>query len=165
VYNQVGMSLCVGCASLLQVEVFPAAFRRIAPGRDGDLLMVEGESSCFYHPQKKAAVACDVCGRFLCALCDCDVKSQHLCPSCLESGQRKRNIQGLENMRSLHSRLALVLSFIPVAGIVSIWLFFRYRNEPGSLVQPMRWAFSVALVLGIIQLLLVLVLGALIFLR
>jgi hypothetical protein len=158
VFNQPEATPCPRCAAPLQVEVFPALFRRIAPGRDGELVMVEGESSCFYHPQKKAAVPCDVCGRFLCALCDCEVKGQHLCPSCLESGQRKRSIRGLEDMRVLHSRLALILSILPlfITGLAAIWVALRYRKEPGSLVQPMRWAFPVALILGSLQTLILL---------
>jgi hypothetical protein len=76
----------------------------------------------------------------------------------LESGQKKKSIQGLETMRVLHSRTALMLSILPffITGIGAIWIALRYRKEPGSLVQPMRWAFSVALVLGSLQILLLL---------
>ena len=152
------VTLCPMCAAPLLVEVFPALFRRPAPGREGELVVVEGESSCFYHPQKKAAAPCDVCGRFLCALCDCEVKGRHLCPGCLESGQKQKSIRGLENMRALHSRTALLLSILPllITGPAAIWVALRYRQEPGSLVQPMRWAFPVALVLGSLQTLLLL---------
>jgi len=120
--------------------------------------MVEGESSCFYHPQKKAAVPCDACGRFLCALCDCEVKGQHLCPACLESGQRKKSIQGMEDVRMLHNRQAFVLSLVPVLGIAAIFIALRYRKEPGSLVAPMRWAIPAALILGGVQTLLLMLL-------
>ena len=135
------------------VEVFPAFFRPFAPGHAGDWVMVEGESTCFYHPQKKAVVPCDVCGRFLCALCDCEIKGRHLCPACLESGQKKKSIQGLEDVRVLHSRLAFMLSLLPffITGLAAIYVAIRYRKEPGSLVAPMRWAFPVALILGSLQ--------------
>ena len=61
-------------------------------------------------------------------------------------------------MRVLHSRLALMLSILPlfITGLAAIWVALRYRKEPGSLVQPMRWAFPVALILGSLQTLILL---------
>lgn len=153
VFNQPRLIPCPACETPLQIEIFPSFFEEIAQGRDAEAVMIEGESSCFYHPQKKAVVPCDLCGRFLCALCDCEVKGRHLCPGCLESGQKKRNIEGLEKMRVLHSRQALVLSILPlfITGLAAIYIAIRYRKEPGSLVAPMRWAFTVALILGSLQ--------------
>ena len=131
----------------------PALLRRIAPGREAEAVLIEGESSCFYHAQKKAIVPCDACGRFLCALCDCEVKGRHLCPNCLEAGQKKKNLEGLETVRILHSRQALMLSILPffITGLAAIYVALRYRKEPGSLVAPMRWAFPTALILGSLQ--------------
>jgi hypothetical protein len=153
VFNQPALGACPACHAPLLVEVFPAFFRPLAPGQAGERVMVEGESSCFYHPQKKAVVPCDVCGRFLCALCDCQIKGQHLCPACLESGQKKKSIQGLEDVRVLHRRLAFMLSLLPffITGLAAIYVAIRYRKEPGSLVAPMRWAFPAALILGSLQ--------------
>jgi hypothetical protein len=56
-------------------------------------------------------------------------------------------------MRVLHSRQALVLSILPlfITGLAAIYIAIRYRKEPGSLVAPMRWAFTVALILGSLQ--------------
>src|SRR5436190_2977326 len=107
-FNQPDTAFCPGCRSALQIALFPAFFRRAAVGRDGEAVMIEGESSCFYHPQKKAVLPCDACGRFVCALCDCELKGQHLCPSCLQSGQKKQTIQGLEDSRPLHAQQALI---------------------------------------------------------
>ena len=153
VFNQPEVVPCPHCGSPLQIEVFPAFFRRIAPGREAEAVLIEGESSCFYHAQKKAIVPCDACGRFLCALCDCEVKGRHLCPNCLEAGQKKKNLEGLETVRILHSRQALMLSILPffITGLAAIYVALRYRKEPGSLVAPMRWAFPTALILGSLQ--------------
>src|SRR5438128_1733856 len=85
-FNRQEFAPCPSCASLLQVEIFSAFFRPLAQGRPGETLLVETESSCFYHPQKKAVVPCDACGRFLCALCDCELQGKHFCPACLETG-------------------------------------------------------------------------------
>jgi len=155
VFNQPLPTPCSSCRTLLQVEVFPALFRPIGPGHAGEAIMVEGESSCFYHSQKKAVRACDMCGRFLCALCDCELKGRHLCPACLESGQKKQKIQGLEDLRVLYQRQALIVSFIPLIGPIAIFLALRYWKTPGSLVSPMRWAMPVALTFGILQALLI----------
>src|ERR1041384_5927116 len=81
---------CPFCQSLIQVEIFPALFKPIARGRAAEPDVIEGESSCFYHERKKAVTPCDICGRFLCALCDVEINNQHICPACLETG-RKRN--------------------------------------------------------------------------
>jgi len=154
-FNQAELTPCPYCGAPLQVEIFPAFFRPVATGRDGEALMVEGESSCFYHPQKKAVLPCDACGRFLCALCDCELHGQHFCPACLEIGGRKKRIESVENVRVLYARQAFMLSLLPflITGLAAIFVFLRYRKEPGSLVQPMRWAFPTALVLGILQVL------------
>jgi hypothetical protein len=146
--------LCPRCLKEIQVVAFPALYRRLAPAAtsSGESAL-EGDSTCFYHPQKKAAVLCDSCGRFLCALCDVELEQQHLCPGCLETGARKKNIQSLERTRQLHGRTALVLSAIPVllTGPVAVFMAIKYWNAPGSLVSHRRWHTRVALVLGLVQ--------------
>src|SRR6187549_347010 len=88
-YRNDEMVPCPSCSSALQVYAFPALFRPVEAGKTGDLVIVDGESSCFYHPEKKAVVTCSYCGRFLCALCDVDFNGEHLCPPCIESGKKK----------------------------------------------------------------------------
>src|SRR5438270_12600383 len=123
VYNLPQMTPCPACDVPLQVEIFPAFFRRIAPGRDGEALLEEVESSCIYHPQKKAVVPCEACGRFLCALCEVELDGKHLCPACLESGKKKKTIHSLEDMRMLYNRQALVLAVLPlfITGLAAIY--------------------------------------------
>jgi hypothetical protein len=152
-FNLPELNPCSACDALLQVEAFPALFRPATSGHDGEPILTEGESSCFYHPQKKAVVPCEACGRFLCALCDCAIKDQHFCPACLESGQKKKSIKGLESVRVLHMRQALILAILPlfISGMAAIYIALRYRKEPGSLVAPMRWAFPTAVALGSLQ--------------
>jgi hypothetical protein len=153
VFNQSAPAPCPGCGNPLQIEIFPAFFRRMAGERAGEAVMVEGESSCFYHPQKKAVLPCDACGRFVCALCDCEMKGRHLCPACLQSGQKKQSIQGLEDSRTLYPQQAFVLSLLPlfITGAAAIFMALRYWKTPGSIVRPMRWAMPVALILGSLQ--------------
>jgi hypothetical protein len=152
-FNTGRLTGCPWCRAMLQLEVFPAFFKPRASAPSGERVVVEGESSCFYHPQKKAVIPCEVCGRFLCALCDVELDGRHLCPACLDSGRKKKTIRSLEDSRPLYNRQALVLAILPffISGLAAIYMAVRYRNAPGSLVRPMRWAMTVALVLGILQ--------------
>src|SRR5438874_6597524 len=114
VVNRAELAPCLACATPLQVDIFPALFRPLQTGRSGEAVVVETESSCFYHPQKKAVVHCEGCGRFLCALCDCELHGQHYCPQCLETGKRKGKIKSLENERTRYDSIALGLAIAPL---------------------------------------------------
>src|SRR5256885_1956613 len=85
--NQTDLAPCTSCNSQVRADVFPALVRPIASGPSGEPLVIESEASCFYHPQKKAILPCEGCGRFLCALCDCELHGQHFCPACLQVGR------------------------------------------------------------------------------
>ena len=114
IYNQGVLAPCPGCGSMLQVEVFPALLKPLPEGRAGETILVEGEASCFYHPQKRAVLPCAACGRFLCALCDVELNNEHLCPGCLESGRKKGKLIQLETKRTLYDSSALLLSVFPI---------------------------------------------------
>lgn len=153
---------CPKCQTLLQVEVFPAMFRQNAPGQLGEVLLVEGESSCFYHPNKKAILPCEGCGRFVCALCDCELNSQHFCPACLEAGKTKGKIKSLENHRVLYDTLALSLAVVPPVSLL-FWVFslftapaalfiaIRFWNAPLSLVRRSKIRYVIAIVFASLQ--------------
>lgn len=153
-FNTHGFFLCPGCGRKLQVEMFPAIFQRFTPGRTGETIMEEGESSCFYHPQKKAVVPCDACGRFLCALCDCELDGRHICPACLEAGKTKGKIKNLQNRRMRYDQIVLALSIVPLGFLVfitapmAIFLSIRHWNTPCSLTvryPKVRYAFAIAI--------------------
>jgi hypothetical protein len=148
------------------VEIFPALFRQFTPGRGGDRLLTEEEASCFYHPQKRAAVPCDACGRFLCGLCDCELNGRHLCPVCLEAGGRKGKIKNLQTSRTLYDSIALALAVYPVAlvfGIyftpitapMALYVAIRHWNSPRGLVRRTRARFVAAIVLAVMELVMV----------
>src|SRR5207248_8091185 len=113
-FNLGKLVACPGCGSPLEVSVFPALFRQIAEGKSPETILVEGEASCFYHPQKRATIPCAGCGRFLCALCDVELNDEHLCPVCLETGHRKGTLTRLAAKRTLYDSSALMLSLLPV---------------------------------------------------
>ena len=81
-----GEAPCPQCRARLSGTLFPMFWspEPAAPSladHAGD-----DEAVCFFHPENRAALACDRCGRFLCAVCDMPLGTRHLCPTCLTSG-------------------------------------------------------------------------------
>jgi hypothetical protein len=157
--NRADLSPCPTCGSLLQVEVFPALFRPKTPGRDGEVLLVEGEASCFYHPQKKALLPCESCGRFLCGLCDCELHGRHFCPTCLETGKKKGRIKNLENERTLYDSIALALAIYPllifyftvITAPMALYIALRRWNAPRSIIHRTKIRLVLAIILASAQ--------------
>jgi hypothetical protein len=160
-FNRPDFVPCPSCGAPLQVEICPALFRPATRGRDGEPLMVEDESSCFYHPQKKAVVPCQGCGRFLCALCDCELHGEHFCPACLEVGRQKGRIKRLENQRTLYDAIALSVAVLPllifyftiITAPIALYLALRYWNAPRSIVHRTKIRLVLAIVLATLQIL------------
>ena len=133
--NTLEPTSCPWCLGAIQVAVFPAMFKPVSATRPAEVILEAGISSCFYHDQKKAVVACEVCGRFLCALCDVEFNEQHLCPNCLQS--------------SLLPLLIWPLTLLTAPGALAcaIYSFFR----PSSLVPRNRLRAYLAIVLSLAQ--------------
>lgn len=140
---------CPSCGVAIRVEVFPAFRAGVAAGPLPEPLLSDDEAGCFYHPKKKAVVACERCGRFLCALCDVYLIDKHLCPPCIEAGKAKGTIPELQTERILYDGLALVLVFLcmPLALFVAI----RYWNAPGSIVPRSKARFVLAVAVAFLQ--------------
>jgi len=158
-FNRPDLTPCPACGDPVQIELFPALFRPPTRGSGGEALMVEGESSCFYHPQKKAVVPCESCGRFLCALCDCELHGEHFCPACLEVGRQKGRIKRLENQRTMYDAIALSLAILPllifyftiVTAPIALYLAIRYWNAPLSIVHRTKIRLILAILLATAQ--------------
>jgi len=162
-FNQPELNPCPQCGRPIQLEVFPAFYQPAVRGRDGDAVLVEGEASCFYHPQKKVAVPCEACGRFLCALCDCELHGKHFCPACLETGKQKGRIEKLQNQRTLYDSIALSLAIYPIAFIITIYftcitaplalfISLRHWNTPSSVLRQSKIRHVLAIALSLLQL-------------
>jgi hypothetical protein len=144
---------CPACPAQIQADLFPAIFRKNDPGKAGETILVEGEASCFYHPQKRASIPCASCGRFLCSLCDVELNGEHICPVCLQTGQQKGKLTDLEQRRTLYDSLALHLSFLPflITGPAAIIIAIYAWNKPLSLVRRTRIRIYTAIILGLAQ--------------
>ena len=144
----------------MRLDVFPALFTDSPPAESGENLLVESESSCFYHPKKKAVVPCENCGRFLCALCDVALNGQRLCPACIETGKKKHKIKSLDNHRVLYDSIAVHLALLPVIFMwpftivtapMALFVAIRYWKAPLSIVRRTKIRYIAAIILASLQ--------------
>ncbi len=149
---------CPSCHVPIKIDLFPAFLRGLQPGKPGEAL-IDDQASCFYHPEKKAVIPCDHCGRFLCALCDVEWGKKHLCPACLETGKKRSKIVNLDRHRVLYDSLALKLAvipmilvitiyFTPVTAPIALYLAIRHWNSLMSLVRRSKVRFTLAITLS-----------------
>jgi hypothetical protein len=145
---------CRRCGREVQVEVFPALLRPVQRGEAAEPSLVEGEATCFYHPRKTAVVACDVCGRLICALCELAWGRSHVCPPCFHAGAGKGDSAFATAPRVLYGHAALSLAILPlgITALAAIVLCIVGWGKPDSLVRRTRWTLRLALVLALLQL-------------
>jgi len=159
-YNTPGFIPCPSCHVPVKIDVFPAFYHGLRPGKEGETL-IDDQASCFYHPQKKAVIPCDHCGRFLCALCDVELSGKHLCPACVEKGKKKGRIINLDRHRLLYDGTALRLALLPMITVwltiitapITIYLSIRHWNSPMSVIRRTKVRFILAVVISGLQIL------------
>jgi hypothetical protein len=158
-FNRGVLIPCPSCGALTKAAVFPAIFNSLAEGRSGELLLVDDEASCFYHPNKRASVLCSSCGRFLCSLCDVEFNDRHLCATCLDAGKKKGKIQDMENHRFLYDNMALASAVAPLliwpatilTAPLTIYFVIRYWKRPSSIIKRSKIRHIIALIISVIQ--------------
>lgn len=152
---------CPACRSWLTAAFFPAF--DLPPPEDlptHGAPALEGEATCFFHSGNRAVLACESCGRFLCALCDLPLGTRHLCAACLGSRKPLELVTG----RACWSMAALLAGVLPLLGSLFMWPFLFLTgllaiflalwgwSKPGSLVKgPRHWAAVVGLICGLLQ--------------
>jgi hypothetical protein len=146
---------CPACGAETQYELYPALLRPRADAHVAPAILMDDESSCFYHPTKQAAVPCDRCGRFLCNLCDFEIDGEHLCPACLESGKSKGDVARLQTTRTRYDVIAFSLSLVPFlfmlipvvfTGPAIIYMYLRYgRAKEGQPPLGVGWFIGAGL--------------------
>jgi hypothetical protein len=160
-FNSGGFGACPTCRAEVQCEVFPALYAGLRLGRPGEPLVDANDASCFFHPEKRAALACEACGRFLCALCDLELHGRHICPSCLAAGRKKGSLGALDHFRLSWGGIALLVAVVPVIAfwpmtIVSapaaiVVAIIGWRRPP-SLTGRRRWAsYTFALIFALTE--------------
>jgi hypothetical protein len=148
--------ICPVCRSGLVIRLMPAFAQppETISTASGERAL-EGEAVCFFHPEKRATVACERCGRFLCALCDVPFGGKHLCPSCLDVTK----LPELVNRRVVWGHLAATLGILPlvlfcfyplyfVTGPAAIFIALWKWKAPGSLVRGPRHGLAILGIIG-----------------
>lgn len=149
---------CPGCLESVRIFAYPA-LHRAATGETALPALASDDASCFYHPAKQAVVACDSCGRFLCALCDIEISGNHRCPGCLETGKRKGKLETVENRRVLYDGLALTLAIVPIlawpltllTAPAALFVVVRFWRQPLSILPRTRIRFVLAFLIALGQ--------------
>ena len=157
-FNRPGFADCPSCGSPTQVRTFPAWERRQTAQTAEDVGLAD-EAGCFFHPGKKAVVACDSCGRYLCSLCDIDFNGGHLCASCLEAGKSKKKIKNLETHRVLYDNIALSVAFLPlflfwftiITAPIAFYMSIRYWKKPTSIIPRTKVRLFAAMIISGLQ--------------
>jgi hypothetical protein len=138
--------------------IFSAYHRPLAPGKSAEALVAPEDAGCFYHPQSRAQVPCDLCGRFLCALCDVELQGQHLCPACLDTGRKKKKIRELDGDRVLYGGVAFMVALLPliffwpltvVTGPLAVFIAIYGWRKPRSFVRTEYSSYLLAILLGL----------------
>jgi len=158
-FNRGDFTNCPACHSLVMIKTFPALQKDIPP-QHAENILLDAEAGCFFHPEKKAVVACSTCGRFLCSLCDIEFNGGHICASCLDAGKKKKKIKNLETHRVLYDSIALSAAILPllifwitiITAPISIYVAIRYWNAPTSIIRRTKVRFIFAIVFSGLQL-------------
>jgi hypothetical protein len=158
-FNTPSLTLCPSCGAGLYAAVFPAYTRGREQSAGGSRLLGEDEAGCFYHPAKRAVMACEACGRFLCSLCHFDLAGQHLCPACVEAGRKRGKLETIARQRTLYDEAALAMAVLPLlmwpATVITapLTLFFvaRFWKAPGSLLPRTKARFVAAAAFALLE--------------
>lgn len=151
---------CPSCRRPLEGLIFPAFHRPPPTGLHAEAVVTAEDAGCFYHPQSRARQVCDICGRFLCALCDVELQGRHFCPGCVSSGGRKKQISHLDGDRLLYGGLALMIAVLPVlfmwpatiiTGPLAVFAAIYGWNKPRSLTGAGRASYVIAILLGLAE--------------
>ncbi len=150
-------ALCPSCGAGVRVRSFPAILARPEAILPAEIAAGADDATCFFHPGKAAAVACARCGRFVCRLCQVDLRGETLCPECITSGMAKKKIVALENHRVCYDSIALALAILPVlfvwflsffSAAAALYVAIRHWKAPLSIVGRTKMRFVAAILLA-----------------
>jgi hypothetical protein len=150
-WNRDDVFRCPGCRLRVEVVAFPA-IERTRTGPLPEALAADTEASCFYHPESRARVPCDQCGRFLCGLCELEIDGRHLCPVCFQTGVASNQLEVAETSRTMWDSIALATATFPVllfwpafiGAPAALFLVIRRWNAPSSILPRTRIRFYLA---------------------
>ncbi|MDB6139630.1 MAG: hypothetical protein JWO94_2702 [Verrucomicrobiaceae bacterium] len=155
---------CPACLRSSEVRVFPAllaAHQARPPALVSDP-PAEGEAACFYSPQRRATHACAHCGVLISDAWTAHWGSKTYCLKCLEHLMSGKD-GGFEASRILWDNIALSLAVVPliipifrpfilISAPASVFLAFWHWSSPRGVVPRGRFRIAAALILGLVQL-------------
>ncbi|MDB6055955.1 MAG: hypothetical protein JWN25_3478 [Verrucomicrobiales bacterium] len=154
---------CPNCSEQIRIVTFPALNRVAEAGATGENIIIEGESSCFFHPSKRAAVCCEGCGRFICPLCDVAVDGKHLCAQCLSGGVSKGLLQPFKSTGFRYDRaawayviLSVPLSFMflgVVTGAAGLYNSIKGLKQKDNLLPKKTKTFYILTIISVLEIL------------
>jgi len=144
---------CPACGAPQRLFVFPALRAGWGAGSVSQPMLGTDEASCYFHPTRRASVACEECGRLVCGLCDCEIGAHHVCPSCLPQLEHKGAIEDLERQRTRYDLIVWMLLivttlfggiFAPLTAPVVLGMVWLKWKAPGSRVDRSRLRLALA---------------------
>ena len=159
-----GSAVCPRCHSELRGATFPAFWKNHLDLSGRAEQAGEGEAVCFFHPENRAVLSCERCGRFICSVCEFSIGSRRICPTCLSSGLVGEKLPELIPWRFIWADAALFLGILPLFLGLFVWPFIVFSGtaaifvalfgwkRPGSLPRGRRrWAAIAGIVGGTLQ--------------
>lgn len=151
---------CPTCGKVTYLMLFPALLRS-QEGARAENVVQDTESSCFFHPAKRAMAVCEACGRLICATCEIDMGSQKLCPACIEEGARSGALEPLKTERARYDQIALSLAVLPLlffyltlfTAPIALYFCFRHKQQKTGVLPRGRAVMITALVFALFELL------------
>jgi hypothetical protein len=150
--TETGWQVCPYCEKRLRARLWP-----VLRSNSNAAAAIADQATCFFHPDKAFQACCQRCGRFVCGLCDLQLGSEHVCPTCFERGRAGSRLEGGQaewrHRDVLFDSIALSLGWawiivwpvIIVALPAAIILHVKYRKAPRSYLIPRAgWRFWAA---------------------
>lgn len=140
---------CPACHRPCVAHQFPASLAaggEIAKPWPVNAAGMPGAAPCFYHESKRALVACDGCGRYLCTDCKADWLGKTLCLGCIHTQREIKGSGEFQSRVTLYDNIALALVVFPFATLVygvflvmftapvALFLVIRNRNRSRGIV-------------------------------
>jgi hypothetical protein len=150
-----GTAVCTLCGSTNQAWVFRTGLES-APLAHSEAAL-EGEATCFDHPDNRASATCARCGRYVCDFCAVNTGAEVLCPSCVASGRvaaaRPDAQLTLYDSIALTLPLATLIIYpftIPAAPASLVISLLKWK-KPISPVRRNRWRFVAAILISLTE--------------
>ncbi len=151
-----GEGVCGGCATIIEYTLYPVRNRPKPVARA--VRSVDGDATCYFHPQNQAVAVCDECGRYVCTVCELPGEDgRRLCPPCVSAGRKKTKLKADEVV--VYDSLAFTLALLPVlfwpatllTAPAALFIAIYGWKKPRSLVRPGAWKLITAVVVSAIE--------------